>query len=943
MNYPVSLYFGRFLIIISIFAWLGGCSGSDPAKLFQHGIDAMEAGNQDEAIIWFKKALQEDSEMAIAHFKLGQVYRRKGDSRQAYAQLSRAVQQDSKLKEARKEMAFVLVENRALEQTAEVCRTYLEVNGDDEEIYLLLANALAYTKKLDEAIGVLSEAIVKYPESIPVKANLGKILVAAKKIVKGQAILEKLVEENPEDINLQMALGQVYQKRERFDLAAMIFEQAKKRFPESHLPYQALAQLALRKDQPEKAKEILQEADNAGIQNPGLYRLYAMINHRQGDSVTASQYFEKAVDVASAAEQQLNKMILVDYYTFLNNYKKAQEVLESIISEDESKTALKSRVVELFLAQGEFERARTTVDELLKDNAGDAKGHFLKGLMMLQDKEIAEAREQFSKAKELAPDAAENQFLYGLTFINESQDISITEITEALKKNPELVKARMALAELYAKKGDYQASLDELDQVIEKRPEDIKIRALRISALLKLKRPAEALADAKLLVEKEPKVAWHQFRLAEIYFFTKEYDKALPLYVSLQKGKPESVQMLNRIVGIYMLKREQDKAMDAADSFLIKYPGNTKAIIVKAKVYLAQGYLDLAENVLLPAANKGEDVAVITMIAELYRAKKNKEKTVHYYKEALKLVPERISIMMKIADFYLNDGKNAEAIKYYEMLLKQKNDFLPAMNNLAYLYGEGGRDLDRALELALAVSRKLPDNPDVADTLGWIYVLQKEYSKAEPYLEKAIDKKPENSAVIYHMGVLRYLQNNQQEAKVLLQDAVAKKIIGADLDKATEILHTIEKSDKQFLAAVSAKENGDNAKAIQLYEKMLASKKFDGIVAANLAILYAEQNQNIDRALQLAQKAYDAKPKDARLADALGWVYYYQGSLLMAKKFIEEAIENDEYYGAAQLHLGAVYLEKENTAAAQKAFDKAEVLQLTTAEKNLLETLKQAM
>lgn len=946
MNCITSRFFGRFLALVSILLVLGGgygCSGNDPEQLFQQGIDAMDAGNPDEAVIWFKKALQKNPEMAMAHFKLGQVYRQKGDPRQAYGQLSRAVQQDPTLKEARKEMAFVLVENRALEQAVEVCRKYLEVNGDDEDIYLILGNALAYTKKLAEAIEIMTEATKKYPDSTSVKVTLAKMMVAGGKVAEGRALLEKVVEENPEDIHEQMALAQVYQKIERFDLAVMTLEQVKKRFPESPLPYLSLAQLSLQKNQPDQAKEILLEAENAGINDSGLFRLYAMIVHRQGDSETALKYFVKAVDVAPEAQLQLNQMILVDYHSYLKNFKEAQKILETIIAADESKKTLKSKVVELFLAQGEFEQARTSVDALLKENAGDARGHFLKGLMMMQDKDVVEAREQFSKAKELAPNAAENQFLYGLTFMNESQDISITEISEALKKNPELVKARIALAELFAKKGDYQASLDELDRVLAKRSDDIKVRALRISVLLKMNKPETALADAKLLVEKEPEVSWHAFRLAEIYFLTKDYDKALPLYKQLMEEKPESVQILNRIVGIHMLKKEQEKAMDIVDSFLVKHPDNTKAIIVKAKVYLSQGYLDLAENVLLPVAKKGEDVAAITMIAELYRAKKDTVKAVGYYKKALKVVPDNIGIMMKIADFYLNSGDTAEAIKYYEMVLEQKDDFLPAMNNLAYLYGESGENLGRALELATSVSRKLPDNPDVADTLGWIHVIRKAYSQAEPYLQKAVEEKGDTPAIVYHMGVLRFHQDKQQDAELLLNDAVAKGLVGAELGKAKEILAKIEGLNKQLLVAVSAKEKGDSVKAIGLFEELLEREGFNGVAAADLAMLYAEQNKKIARALELSQKAYDAKPTDAHRADALGWVYYHQGSMLMAKKYAEEAIASDDSYGAAQLHLGAVYLKEEDVTAAKRAFDKASAMTLSVADKKRLETLLQGL
>ena len=928
-----------FTLLAVLFLLLGnfGCSGEKPEELFQKGVAAMEADNLDEAVIWFKKTVQEAPEMAKAHFKLGQVFRMKGNARQAYGELSRAVQQDPTLKDARKEMAFILVENRALEDAVKVAKEFLEVNGDDEEIYLILGNALAYTKKLDEAIEVMEKAVELYPDSTLVKVNFGKMLVAGGKVDAGRELLEKTAADNPDDINLQMVLAQVYQQIERFDLAVMTLEQIKKRFPESPLPYLAMAQMALKKQQPEKAKKILLEAEDGGIQDSGLFRLYGMISHRQGDSETALNYFKKAVDAASEEQLQLNQMILVDYHSHLKNYKEAQEILETIISADESKKALKSKVVELFLAQGEFEQARTSVDALLEENAGDARGHYLKGLMLMKDKEVVGAREMFSKAKELNPNAAENQFLYGLTFMNESQDISITEISEALKKNPGLVKARMALAELYAKKGDYQASLDELDKIIEKLPADYKVRALRISVLLRLNKPKEALADAKLLVEKEPEVLWHTFRLAEIYFSTKEYEKALPLYLKLQQEKPESVQVLNRVVGIYMLQKEQDRAMETADSFLIQYPDNSKAAMVKAKIYLSQGYMDLAENVLLPFAEKGEDVAVITMLAELYQAQKKGDKALRAYEAALKIVPDNIGIMMKIADHHLNAGNTKDAVHYYEMVLEKKDDFLPAMNNLAYLYGESGENLDRALQLALAVSRKLPDNPDVADTVGWIYVVMKNFVKAEPYLEKALAAKPNAAVVQYHLGVLRYHQKKMEEAEALLTNAMGKGLSGKELDDARIIVTGIEEQNNQLNIAVAAKEQGDFGKAIDLYEEIIEREGFNGTAAADLAVLYAEQGKDIAKAMELAQKAYEEKPKDAKRADALGWVYYHQGSLLMAKKYIDEAVENDEQYGRAQLHLGAVYLKKEDKSAAKQAFDKAGSMKLSSAEKQQLE------
>ncbi|MEA3467254.1 MAG: tetratricopeptide repeat protein [Thermodesulfobacteriota bacterium] len=942
----------RFVLACSLLALVVGsvgCSRENPEEMFQQGIDAMTADNLDEAVIWFKKAIQQNSKMAIAHYKLGEVYRKKGNPKMAFAHLSQAVQQDPKLAEARKELALLLVENQALDKTVTVCKQYLEVNGDDEDIYLILGNALAYTKKVDEAVEVLRKGQAIYPENTTLVMNLAKLLVMKGDVEEGRAMMEELAARETDNIPIQVATAHMYEALERYDLAVMTLEASKEKFPENPLPYLALAQLALKKNQPDSAKNIILDAENTGVKDSRLYRLYAMITHRQGNSDEALRYFEKSVEAASDETRIANLMILADYNTYLKNYKEAQKILETIIAEDASKKQLKSKVVELFIAQGEYDQARISVDHLLEEDSGDARGHFLKGMMMMQDKDVAEARKEFSMAKELAPNVAENQFLYGMTFLDESEQISITEISEALKKNPKLYKARMALAELYARKGDLQQSLDELDKILsrqddtkqldkvsEKQIEFVKVRVLRIVVLMRMNKPEVALEDAKLLLELQPEDSGHIFRLAEIYYSTKNLDEALPLYEKLQQEKPDSIQLLNRIVGVFMLKKEYERALEEVDAFLAKYPDNGAAILVKAKIYFSQGHLDLAENILLPEAAKGEDLEPVVMLAEVYKKNKDNDNALKYYEKAVELVPENVVIRMKLADFYLQGGQSEKAIESYEKVLEQKEDFLPAMNNLAYLYTEENKNLDRALELANEVARKLPDNPDVTDTLGWIYVMKNMYSQAEPYLQIAISAKPDNPTIIYHMGMLRFGQRNTQDAEKLLKNAIQKGISGNELAQANEALADLQQSKEKFQKAISEKEKGNASQAIALYEEILASEGFSGEAAADLAMLYAEQDKDITKALELAQKAYDAQPANPHAADALGWVYYHQGSLLMAKQYIEQAIEKDKAYGPAYVHLGAVYLKKEEPEVARKKLETAKSMKLSVADQQLV-------
>src|SRR4029078_11122743 len=81
-----------------------------------------------------------------------------------------------------------------------------------------------------------------------------------------------------------------------------------------------------------------------------------------------------------------------------------------------------------------------------------------------------------------------------------------------------------------------------------------------------------------------------------------------------------------------------------------------------------------------------------------------------------------------------------------------------AATNLAWLYVSSNRQLEEALQLAQLAHQELPDEPNIADTLGWIYVQKKMETMAIPGLESSVKQMPQNGMVQYHLGVA-YLQN----------------------------------------------------------------------------------------------------------------------------------------------------------------------------------------
>jgi tetratricopeptide (TPR) repeat protein len=118
-------------------------------------------------------------------------------------------------------------------------------------------------------------------------------------------------------------------------------------------------------------------------------------------------------------------------------------------------------------------------------------------------------------------------------------------------------------------------------------------------------------------------------------------------------------------------------------------------------------------------------------------------------------------------------GRRDEALKAYEATVDAANANAPvAANNLAFIYAERGQNLDVALQLATTAKQRLPEDPNVDDTLGWIYYKRGQPQQAIPYLQASLKKQPDASDVLYHLGMAYAGANDNARARQMLERAL---------------------------------------------------------------------------------------------------------------------------------------------------------------------------
>ena len=71
--------------------------------------------------------------------------------------------------------------------------------------------------------------------------------------------------------------------------------------------------------------------------------------------------------------------------------------------------------------------------------------------------------------------------------------------------------------------------------------------------------------------------------------------------------------------------------------------------------------------------------------------------------------------------------------------------------------------------LAQTARQALPQNPNVADTLAWVYYKKGVYGSAADLLKEAIHTSPDNPTYHYHLGMVYDKLNDKAHAREELQ------------------------------------------------------------------------------------------------------------------------------------------------------------------------------
>lgn len=731
-NRLVVCFFSFIVVMASV-----GCS-RDPnvkkQKYLESGNRYFEKGKYREAVIQFSNAIQVDPNFSEAHFRLAESYLKLQFWSDAYRELQRTVNVDPNNMKAQIDLGSLLVAAHSFADAQAITDKVLQKNPNNADAHALQANLDAGQGNRDGAMKEMQKAIDLDPSQLPLYVQLAA-LQSVKQLDLAEATLKKALAINPKFVPAIESLALVDQDTGRSTEAEQLLQEGIELDPKNLTGRQLLARLYLAQSRKADAEKVMVKAkkDLSGEGND--YR------------------------------------VLGDYYASIGDLEKATTEFGTLSTQYPKDLNVKMDYIDLLLKQNKVEEARKLDDEILKKNPKDSGALLLRGRIESLNGQFVEAISTLQDALKDSPEHAFGHYELGLAFSQTGDwGRAEQEWREAIKLQPRMMEAQLALAQIAVRKNDRELLSQTAEQIIIGLPFDPRGYILRADTESAAKQETAAETDINKAISVAPQNPLGYVAMGHWFARQDKFRDAQKYYEQALDRDPNQFAALDGLVAILVKQKQNAEAQKRIEQQLLKAPNNDSYYTLLARLQAGSNDLPGAQASLQKAVSLNKNnVAALALLSRVEVNQGDKDKALATAYKSIQDNPKSVIVYFLAATLEEAHGNWPQAEKLYQQALQVEPNYPLAANNLAYGMLEHGENTDVALSLAQVARQKMPDSPDAADTLAWAYYQKGVYGLAADLLEEAIKKSPDDALFHYHLGMVYGKHNNPIQAKAHLE------------------------------------------------------------------------------------------------------------------------------------------------------------------------------
>lgn len=499
--------------------------------------------------------------------------------------------------------------------------------------------------------------------------------------------------------------------------------------------------------------------------------------------------------------------------------------------------------------------------------------YFLVGEYLAMKGEREKSYELFNTAHELDP----NEFLAEKLVDKYPYRVAEKAIVSAKKMTllyPRSKLLKLKLGALFLENKEYNKAIEQTQKALELDTKDQSAYLQLINIYQKKGSMKDAIEQAiKLTQVKNSALSWRL--LSTLYFYQKQYAKALPAAAKAYQLQSDNKELLLSYAYLLDKQKKRKKALELYDKFFtlaVKHQETVSKTVLFLKTFgsFEAAWEKLAE---LSKSRIGNNIGLKIEMILISWEQKNFQKAHALIEELLRKDPGSPRLNFLAGSGYERAGKKSKALKYYKKVRADSDFFITAKYKMSQIL-IAEKKYQEALDVILETLPLKYATWELYILASQIYSETDSFTKAIAILQEGYQRYPLKTHLLFLKGAY-------EEKAHLLDECIAT-------------MRQVIAQDPQFSSAYNY-----------------------------LGYLFAEQGENLDEAEQLILKALQLKPDDGYYLDSLGWVYYKKEDYNKALSVFQKAIIIVPDEGVVYEHLGDVYLKLDKKNKAIEMYEKA--------------------
>jgi tetratricopeptide (TPR) repeat protein len=410
----------------------------------------------------------------------------------------------------------------------------------------------------------------------------------------------------------------------------------------------------------------------------------------------------------------------------------------------------------------------------------------LKATFLLKEGRAADARPHAVTAVTASPRSPAAHRTLGLidAALHRDQE-AVASLKRALELGAHDPPLQTTLARLHLRDGDPATSASYARAACDAAPSAADACLLLARALLASGNLADARAQLNALTPRLGDNAELYALLGRYHVLANALPRARAAWEAALKIDAANAEATAGLVELDLSEGIPGDVRARVDALLAAGEPSRSTLMLAARALAAIGDLAPAEARLREIISAGtDDVEAYQLLAQVLVKQGRLNDALREFEALGKRDAASVPVHTMMGVLLEQAGRPSEARAHYGRALAADPNAGVAANNLAWLMAEGGDNLDTALRLAQTAKARLPDRPEVDDTLGWIYYKKGLTSLAVSSLKQCVAAAPEVAVYRYHLALAYAQQGDRQSARDLMAQAVARDASFAQTETA---------------------------------------------------------------------------------------------------------------------------------------------------------------